>query len=300
MTITTQGFSELLAPGLHDIFFDKYDTKIPMEFERTMNVRTTRRNYEEDLEMAPVGTLQTKPEGTPTVFVDPVQGTKKRYTWTAWSLGIRGTKEGFDDDLYGILEKATKRLAVSSRQTQEILGVAPLNNAFDNTVVGFKAGEALCETAHSLLNAGATTVSNQHATDASLTVAALQSLRIIMEQTVDEAGAPIPLKPTTLLIPEDLMNLAAEILKTAQKPFTADNTINILHGDFGFMVNHYLSSTTAYFLFASEHDVNVWKRTRPEFSNGDDFTTGDALFKVYLREGSGFGDWRGVAGSAGA
>jgi hypothetical protein len=267
-----------------------------MEFERIMNVLTSTRNYEEDLEMAPVGVLHQKPEGTATDFVDPVQGTKKRYSWTPWSLGIRGTKEGFNDDLYGILSKATKRLAVSARQTQEILGVAVLNSAFDNTVVGFKAGEALCETAHTLLNSGLT-VSNKHATDASLGVAALQSLRIIMEKTVDEAAAPIPIRPSTLVIPPDLMNVAAEILRSAQKPFTGDNTVNILSGEFGFTVNHYLGSTTRYWLLAEEHDMNVFKRNRPEFSNGDDFPTGDALFKVYLREGSGYGDWRGVAGS---
>jgi hypothetical protein len=300
MTITSGAFSPLYAPGLRKVFFGEHDSMIPMEFERIMNVETSTRQYEDDYEMAPIGTFQVKAEGTPTVFVDPVSGTTKRYTWTPWSLGVRATKESIDDDLYDKLAKAMKRLAVSAIQTQEILGVAPLNNAFSTAAVGFKADEALCATAHTLLNAGAATASNRHASDAALAVASLQSLRIIMENTVDEAGMPIPLIPTTLVTPTNLMMVTKEILQAVGKPFENSNTPNVLKGDFGSTTNHYLTSTTAYFLLAANHDMKVFKRNRPEFTNGDDFTTGDALFKGYLREGSGWSEWRGVAGSPGA
>ena len=125
-------------------------------------------------------------------------------------------------------------------------------------------------------------------------------MRIIMEQTVDEKANPTPLKPRVLIIPEDLMIVAQEILRSTQKPFSNENTKNVLMGEFGHAVSHYLSSSTAWFLLAKEHDMNVFIRNQMRFTNGDDFETGDALFKVYMRLGTGFGDWRGVTGTNGS
>jgi hypothetical protein len=270
----------------------------PDEYPAHVNVSTMDEPFYTDYKMAFFGLVPKKPEGQSITYDDPIAGTTKRYDPTAYGLGFRVTKEMLRDDRYSQIKRATKHLARSVKQSINVLGASAYNNAFDTAFIGYNAGESLCSTSHALLGGG--TYANRPTTDAALSVAALQAASIRMEKTVSERGFNTPIKPMKLVIPVDLKYVATEILKTPELPYTTDNTINALKGEFGFTVWHFLTSTTAWFLVASSHEINAFWRDKPEFSSGDDFDTGDSKHKVYFRFAeSQFSDWRGIDGTDG-
>jgi hypothetical protein len=65
------------------------------------------------------------------------------------------------------------------------------------------------------------------------------------------------------------------------------------------VISHYISSTTAWFVQCTEHDMNFIERVALEFQSGDDFDTGDAKFKAYQRFSTGHGCPRGIYGDEG-
>ena len=95
--------------------------------------------------------------------------------------------------------------------------------------------------------------------------------------------------------------IVAAVLKSQFLPGGNANDVNEIN-NLSLMphMSHYLTDADAWFVQADTHDVNYFDRRPFAFSNFDDFDTGDAKFKGTRRNGSGFGDWRGVYGSQGS
>lgn len=303
MPTTTGQFGQLLAPGLRKIFFQHLKER-PAQYSMIANINSSSRAYEEDLEMAGLGTMPTKPEGTSILYSDPTQGGKRRYTHVSYGLGFRVTEEMYADDLYGPMKRMTRELAKAARNVREVTFFNVLNNGF-TTEVGFpKFGttESLFNTAHVLIGGG--TLANRASTDADLGVAALEAAILLFDNLTDENGIPIVLKPKHLIVPPALKQVAREILGSEFRPYTANNEVNavIQNDSLSDMVVNYLTDSDSWFLLADkdEHDLNFFEREAVRFQNGDDFDTGDAKFKAFQRFSVGHGEWRGTFGSLGA
>lgn len=303
MPTTTGQFAQLLAPGLRKIFFQHLKER-PAQYSMIANMNTSSRAYEEDLEMAGLGIMPTKPEGTAITYQDPVQGGKRRYTHVSYGLGFRVTEEMYADDLYGPMKRMTRELAKGARNVREVTFFNVLNNGF-TTEVGFpKFGttESLFNTAHVLIGGG--TLANRASTDADLGVAALEAAILLFDNLTDENGIPIVIKPKHLIVPPALKQVAREILGSEFRPYTANNEVNavIQNDSLSDMVVNYLTDSDSWFLLADkdEHDLNFFEREPVRFQNGDDFDTGDAKFKAFQRFSVGHGEWRGTFGSLGA
>jgi phage major head subunit gpT-like protein len=301
MTIRSTNFSELLAPGLRKIYFDKFN-ELPTEYDKIANVMTTKRAYEDDYRMAGFGLWGTKTEGTATTYSDAMPGGTRRYTPSPFGLGFRITREMVDDDLYMVMGKRmSAKLAWAGRATVENTFAGLINDAFNGTTYTGFDSLALCSTVHTLLRGG--TYANKPSTDTTLSVTALQAAINSFDNMVSDENLKIALRPRTLLVAPEWKWAAREILRSEYKPYTANNEVNPLkEEDLQFMVYHYFSSTDDWHLMAApgQHDVNFFWRIRPEFHNGDDFDTGDAKFRGYQRYTCGFGDWHGWYGSSGA
>ena len=296
MPQTTSSISELLVPGLSKIFFDAFKER-EAEWPKFLNRRTSKRNFEEDLEMAGFGTMPTKDEGNPIQFQNILQGTKRRYTHVSYGLGFRVTEEAMDDDLYGPIQRAPRLLARSARDIREQVSANVLNLGF-TTEVGFKS-EALFTATHTLLRGG--TSSNRASTDADLGVAALEAAIITIDEQKTEEGFPTLFVPRMLICGPQLMMIAEELLGSPMRPDTANNAINPLaRRGISWMVSHYLTDADSWFVISDEHDLNMFLRKEISFQAGDDFDTGDAKFKSTQRFVAGHGDWRGTYGSLGA
>lgn len=299
MVMARGAFSNTLAPGYRKIVFETYKER-EQEGPKLTNKNTSRRAYEEDFNMAGFGTLPSKAEGGQVTFQDAIQGNTKRYTWTTFALGFRITQEMLEDDLYGVMGgRMSKALGRSARNNAEIVAHAPFNSAFDTSVVGFTSGESLCSTSHALLRGG--TLANRPTTDADFDLLALQAALESFHALTDESGIPAVFIPRRVIYSINDHWAVMQVLKSQFLPGSNYNDINQVANE-GLMphLSHYLTDADAWFVQCDVHDINYWERRAATFTNSDDFFTGDALYKLTRRNGSGFGDWRGIYGTQGA
>lgn len=287
---STGAFSSLLAPGLRKIYTEELLDRTT-EYDKIAHVITSKRNYEDDLQVALLGTTPTKKQGGPTTFDSPIQGSSVRYTHVSYGLGFRVTQEMYTDDLYEVMNKASKDLAGANAETVETVFWSLFNNASDATVFAGFDGLALASTAHTLLGGG--TYANQPSTDVQISVTGIQAAVESFEKMVNERNRKILAKPWRVLIPVELKWAAREILGSQYKPYTSNNEINsLMDEELSFFVCHYATDTSNWGLLGRKHDLKFFWRAKPKMDNSDDFSTGDALFKTFFRCVAGFGSWR--------
>lgn len=300
-TQTTGSFSHLLAPGLRKVFFDEYK-QWPEEYSQIAQVETSSQAYEEDLNATGLGRLERKNEGTSLTYDLGIQGNKKRYTHVTFALGFRVSQEMMEDDLYGVMKKMSKQLAMSAKQTVELEFGLFLDDLFTgSTYTGFDSNALCYNTGHPLLVGG--TYANAPNPHVDLSISALRAASERMERVVNERGLPLLLRPTTLLVTPTYAWVAEEILKTEKEPYTPNNTVNSTQNlmKLSYTVNHFMSDADQWNLLApkGQHDIKFFWRKKPVFENSDDFDTKDAKFSVVCRFSLGAGDWRGLDGSSG-
>jgi hypothetical protein len=291
-----------------EVMFNEIDAQQP-QWVPVLGKRDSVRAYEEDLKVGGLGSMVAKPEGTNTAFDDPLIGDAKRYTHNSFGLGFRITREMWDDDLYDIMQDMSAELGRASAYKIEVDAWSVLNNAFNSAYTGFD-GLALCHTAHTRLDGGATQA-NRPTTDVDFGYTSYQAALDHFNQLKDDRGKPIMMKPSLLIIDPTFQWSAKEVLQTEYKPYTANNEINPLKGEIsenGYLTVRYLTDADSWFLLTqprrkgggrSGHDLKFLWRTKPETGSADDFLSGDALFKIFARYSTGFSEWRGVYGSSG-
>jgi len=298
MSSTKAGFSALIAPGLRKVFFEEFKV-LPEEYSQIYNTYTSTQAYEQELVVAGLGRMERKIEHDPIVYDDPIQGNKVTYTHNSFGLGFRVSRELYDDDLYSVMKRMSKQLAVSARQCIELEAAALLNDAMTGSLYLGPDGKALLNTAHPLLVGG--TYGN--APSASHVDLSITSLRVAMETQegcVNERGLPIFVPARRLVVAPQFQWIAKEILGSDAKPYTADNELNAFKdAGLSYMVYHYFTSSASWLLLgpSGQYDLKFFWRTKPEFRNSDDFDTLDAKFSGFMRFSVGFTDWRGVYGS---
>ena len=287
---STGAFSSLLAPGLRKVYTEELLDR-STEYDKIANIITSKRNYEDDLQVALLGTTPAKIQGGPTTFDNPIQGSSVRYTHVSYGLGFRVTQEMYADDLYGVMQKASKDLAGANGETVETIFWSLFNNVSDATVFAGFDGLALASTAHTLLGGG--TYANRPSTDVQISITGLQAAVESFEKMVNERNRKILAKPWRVLIPVELKWAAREILGSQYKPYTSNNEINsLMDEELSFFVCHYATDANNWGLLGRKHDLKFFWRAKPKMENSDDFSTGDALFKTFFRCVAGFGSWR--------
>lgn len=294
--INRSAFLALVKP---DLFRVQVDTgkRRPTEFDKVLNVADMPFNPATDRQISGLGQIPTKPEGDQFTLDRPILGGTKEYSATAYGSAVELTYEMWRDDQYAAMKEIVAEQVNSAVNRQEVVGWSVFNNAFDSSYTGFD-GLNLCSTAHTLLGGG--TIANRPSTDVGLSVTGLQNAIIAFENMTDERGLTRLMSPTRLLIAPANRFVAREILGSPQAPYKADNEINALvQDDLMFMVVHYFTNATQWFLMANQgiHDCNYMWRDRPIYDAYDDPRTKNAVFTVYERMDAGFGSWRGVYGS---
>lgn len=296
MPASRGNFAQLLAPGLYGIIYEDL-TEHPEEYSQVFTVLPSERAYEEDQLVAGLGSVPVKPEGQQINQDQPIQGGSIRYTHISYGLGFQVTREMWDDDKYGIMTRVSQDFGAGIRQTVESTYASVLNLSF--TSQNSIDGASLINTAHPLLGGG--TYSNKAVTNVAFSISGLQEVLILFEKMVNERGLLKRMIPSDLLIPVDLQFKVEEVLHSAYKPYTGTNEINVMQGRLNPMTNHYLSSTTAWWILSQKRDhfLKGYWRTQPQFDNQDDFYTKGANFSVYMRFSAGVTYWHGIAGSPG-
>lgn len=310
-------FAQLMAPGLKTIYFDatEYEQR-EKQYPMVFKIEKSSSEYEQELEMAGTGPLQEKPENSSTAYTQMIQGGSKRVIHLTYSLGIRTSKELWDDDKYGLIKQGPKALARSTRFTEEVIAWSPFNQGFSTNFTTFD-GVSLFNNQHYLLGgsqatniapgltnviSAAGTYPNRPPTDIDLSIAGLQLMTNYANRMTDNQGMPINIKFKYIVIPPELVFIAREILGSSGQPYTADNTINsMLAEDYKFMVCNYLTSSSPWYglVDKSMHTLTFWNRESPSTDFDDDFDTDAIKQKTRMRCSVSCFKWQGTFGSNG-
>lgn len=299
--INTGSFSKALWPGVNAWYGKAYD-EFKVEWTDLFDSYTSRRAFEEDVGVSSFGLAQIKPEGSGVAFDTETQGFVTRYTHIVYALGFIVTKEAFDDDQYDVVaERRARGLAFSMRQTKENVAANVYNRAFSSSYTGGD-GVSMISAAHPNVIGG--TWSNTLTVNSNLSEASLEQACIDIARFTNDRGLKIQVLPKSIIIPPELMFEAERILKSQYRVGTPNNDISALVslGKFpeGIKVNHYLTSSTAWFIRTNAPDgLKYFSRTDDTFNEDNDWDTENAKFKAMSRYSFGWTDPRAIYGAAG-
>jgi hypothetical protein len=177
-----------------------------------------------------------------------------------------------------------------------------LNNAFSSSYVGGD-GVELCSTAHPTVSN--VSLKNELSTPADLNETSLEQALIDIADFKDERNLKVNAQARKLIIPPALQFVADRLLETPGRVGTSDNDINAIRNmgmiSEGYVVNHYLTDTDAFFIKTDvPNGLKHFVRTPVSTSMEGDFETGNVRYKARERYSFGWSDWRGIFGSPGA
>lgn len=297
--MNTGAFSQLVSRDFRHVFFDEY-TRQPSEYEKVANVSSMDGAYIREGQMAGLSALQSLGEGEPVSYDSFIQGNEKTVRPTDFALGVAITRNMYDDDRTGYMKKAFAELGKAAAYTRELKFWDLLNAGFVTTTrTGIDSAALLAS--HTLLDGS--TYANYASSSASLSMTTLQAMMNRFELTPNERSIPIKIKPKLLIVPPALRWKAEMLLKSEYNPENANNEKNYSEiTDLQYMVCHYLTSTTAWFMVGqkSDHDLRFIWRKQLQLQSTDDFDTRTAKFMAVMRFQTTFFGWRGVDGNAGA
>lgn len=303
----TGGFSQLLSKDYQKVWLDQYAT-FEKEWSKIGKVENYTTNYIKEGQVSNLTALRNISEGGQIQFESPRQGSEKTVYFDKMGLGFQITEEMYEDDLTGIMKKMPAALADAGNYTFEFKFWDIFNAGFLTTTRTVFGAEALFAS-HTLIGANGGTYANYEATPSTFSMTSLQAMLDRGENMKDESGRPAPMKFDLIIIPPALRWKAAELIKSEYHPsqdattgsFMKINPLNEEAKGLEYMVCHYLTSTTAFFAVNKKmHDARMAWRKKLAFESGDNFETGNALFKVTTRFKPTIFNWRGLDGNAGA
>ena len=300
MAINRAQLAKELEPGLNALFGMEY-SRYENEHAEIFDQESSDRAFEEEVMLMGFGEAGVKQEGSAVQFDTATESFTARYTHETIALAFSLTEEAVEDNLYDTLSaRYTRSLARSMAYTKQVKATNVLNNAF--TTAGGD-GVSLVNTAHPTALGG--NFSNKSATNADLNETSLEQAMIDIAGFIDERGLKIAMQGRKLIIPVNTQFVADRVLNSTLRVGTADNDINAMRNmgmlPDGYVVNHYLLDTDAFFIKTDapngfKHFVRAPLTTGME----GDFDTGNMRYKARERYSFGFSDPRCVYGSQGS
>ena len=303
MAISRQQLVKELEPGLNALFGLEYK-QYADETKQIFVTESSDRAFEEEVMLSGFGDAAVKPEGQGVAFDTAQETYTARYTMETIALAFAITEEAIEDNLYDRLaSRYTKALARSMASTKNTKGAAILNTGFTgsgNPTYG--DGQVLQIASHPTLSGNQTNILS---TAADLNETSLEQAMIDIAAFKDERGLKVAAKARKMIIPSALQFTAERLLKSQGRVGTADNDINALKNmnmiPEGYVVNHYLSDTDAWFVTTDvPNGLKHFDRAPLKTSMEGDFDTGNVRYKARERYVFGASDWRGIFGTPGA
>lgn len=301
MVAQSTNFADLLDPRFQRIFHDTYDQlpdMIPMLFSSPED------NGRADMRWSSVGAFGDWGEFTGSVDYDDLyQGYDVVQTHVEFASGFQIQRKLFDDDQYNIMDQRPSGLARSANRTRQKHGARILNNAFSNDSYFYvnSEGVALCSDSHTTNASGVSTATGfDNLTTSALSATALAAARIQFVNFRDDRANRISATPDELWIPNNLYDVAYEIVASMGKVDTANNNRNVHEGAYTIYEWNYLSDANNWFLcdnmMRKEHLFWV-DRVPMEFAMAEDLDTIIAKWRGYMRHSNAFDDWRFILGA---
>ena len=303
MAISRAQLVKELEPGLNALFgleYKRYD----QEHKEIYAEESSDRAFEEEVMLSGFANANVKGEGQGVAYDEAQETFTARYTMETIALAFAITEEAMEDNLYDRLSsRYTKALARSMANAKQVKSVAPLNNGLPG-VATFKTGDGV-----SLINASHPTVagtfSNTLSTAADLNETSLEQSLIDIAAFTDERGLKIAARGMKMVLHSNQQFTAERLMKSPGRVGTADNDINAIKNmgmlPQGFVVNHYLSDTDAFYIITDvPNGMKYFNRAPLKTSMEGDFDTGNVRYKARERYAFGASDPRGIFASPGA
>jgi len=303
MAISRAQLVKELEPGLNALFgleYKRYD----QEHKEIYAEESSDRAFEEEVMLSGFANADVKPEGQGISYDEAQETFTARYTMETIALAFAITEEAMEDNLYDRLSsRYTKALARSMANAKQVKAVVPLNNGLPG-VATFKTGDGV-----SLINASHPTVqgtfSNTLSTAADLNETSLEQSLIDIAAFTDERGLKIAARGMKMVLHSNQQFTAERLMKSPGRVGTADNDINAIKNmgmvPQGFVVNHYLSDTDAFYIITDvPNGMKYFNRAPLKTSMEGDFDTGNVRYKARERYVFGCSDPRGIYASPGA
>ena len=291
MAMTMTEFLTLADADLDSVWHED-EERYPEQYSRLLNVVNQSELYTREGKMAGFGPMREIPEDSDVTYENAIPPVTKRYDLVKRGGGYKITEKLWKFDRYGEVKKFERDLRVADADDTETFFMSLFNNATTTTFTGFD-GLALASTAHTRLDGGATQA-NRPTVLTALSLTSLQDAVIAMRNIVDDRGRPVKNEPKKLLIPLDLIMVAEEILGSALRPDTANNTTNAIRR-FGIEIveSPYIVSATFAALLGSKHDLKAIWNQRPKQMSEVVFDSDTIKRKTTKWMGRGFGNWYG-------
>jgi len=296
---TTSSIARELEEGINAITNQNY-SQLPKEYEKILDVQTSKKAYETDVPLAGTGFATTKPEGQGIAYDNMQEGASKRYLNVTYALGGIITEEAIDDNLYlPMIGKIGKMLANSINHTKEQVAANVFNNGYNSGFVGWD-GQPLFSDSHSLIKGG--TYSNVLAVASDLNEASLEDAMIAIAAFRDDAGLILNVRAKSLHIASANQFNAQRILGSTLQNDTDNNALNAIKSlgmlSGGFHVNHRFEDPENWFLRTDVEDGGkMFIREDMKTGMDNDFGTGNYRHKAQTRFSVGFTDSRQYFGS---
>lgn len=231
------------------------------------------------------------------------QGYDVTATHIPFTNGIQIERELYDDDRHGIWQRKPKALARSAHQTRQEHGLRVLNNAFsvDTFFYNNSEGVALCSNSHTTTSGASTSTGFDNLTTSSLSATAVAASYIQMRDFRNDVGKKISIRPSKIIIPVALYEVAHEITKSAGKVDTANNNSNVHNGMYEVFDCEFLSDANNWFMVdgSQQKDSLVWFDRMPlEFAMAEELDTLIAKWRAYMRYSYFWRDWRFILGAS--
>lgn len=300
-TITTASVPKSGVPGVNFWFGRQYAEHVT-QYTQLFDVRTSKRSWEEIVELTGFGLVPVKDQNANTVYETELQGIAHSLTNVAYGLGFQVTREERDDNLYEIVgQRRAKALAFSFRTTKEIVHANIYNRADDSSYTGGD-GKTLLATDHTSSTGGQ---ANTLSTQSDLNEAAVEDILVLVMTAKNSKGHQISLRSQMLAVhPNDAFE-AERLYASTQRYEDATNAVNAIRsmGMFpkGVHVNSYFDDSDQWFVRTDcpEGMISL-QRAKMEFRRDNAFDSDNEKYKGYERYVPGWGDWRQVYGCSGA
>lgn len=254
-----------------------------------------------DWAVAGFGVMPKKGIGSDIETGKILQGPTKVHSMATYGLAAIFEYEAYRWELYGIFDRVIPMMSESAVTRYNLVAYGFLNQGFSTTEGRYQTmqGEPLFSTSHTRFDGG--TWSNSLTSGLSYT--AMQDALILFGRLVNEQGIFITgLKPDKILVPTELGWVAETLLRSADRPGTADNDVNTVRNVVGKThVSPYISSTTAWFLFGPKSKMRMGLRLGDdEIPAWDsDVKSRSRIFSTYCAFEAWCMDSRGAVGSTG-
>lgn len=287
---------KLFVTGLRKVLMDQF-ASYTWKYKNYLYTANSSKKSEEDYSMFGIFSVPMMNEEGEFEFVDPQTGYSKTYTHNTYGVGMKWSKEADEDELYGFFSKFPSFINKATRYTIEAAAADVLNDGF--TTNG-PDGVPLFSLLHPARDGYQT---NTPSTQVDLGLTSLENAMVWISKQKTHEGHPIDdTSKKKLIIPPALKPMAKKLILTEGQPFSANNTINYVKGEFDIDVNPYLTSESAWFVIDEPRDGGLmwfW-RVNPYVWQDVDENTLAKRIRVRMRFSNGHTDWRGHYASSGA